>query len=205
MDLVGRIFGDLTVEWFGGKTKKSSKWVCRCVCDSVGIYGERQLLKFGITHCGCKGGVNHVLYPRFVAMIYRCYNKNAINYDDYGGRGIKVCDRWMESNGRGFENFLSDMCNYEDGLTLDRIDPDGDYEPANCRWVTQKVQHFNTRKSVANTSGRTGVSVEEDGRYTATIRIDGLVKSLGVFDSFIEAVRAREMAEIEEYGFSKEQ
>jgi hypothetical protein len=77
-------------------------------------------------------------------MIQRCYNPNNKGYKNYGGRGIKVCARWLES----FENFYEDMGDCPKGLTLDRKDNDGDYTSENCRWATKEEQQNNTRINV---------------------------------------------------------
>lgn len=79
-------------------------------------------------------------------MKARCNNPKSTNYDNYGGRGIKVCDRWMAS----FENFREDMRDCPPGLTIDRIDVDGNYEPKNCKWATRSEQMRNTRFTKLN-------------------------------------------------------
>lgn len=80
-------------------------------------------------------------YKSWINMIHRCYNKNTINYDYYGGRGIEVCDRWRNS----FINFLEDMGERPPGTSLDRIDVNGNYGPSNCKWSTPKEQAGNKR------------------------------------------------------------
>ncbi len=92
------------------------------------------------------------IYQAYSSMVHRCYSIGRQNYKYYGGRGIKICDRWKDS----FENFYEDMGERPDGKTLDRIDNDGDYTPENCRWATRKEQQRNTRKNVMLTyNGRT--------------------------------------------------
>ncbi len=84
----------------------------------------------------------HMLYPTWLAMICRCENPNYHGYKYYGGRGISVCERWHK-----FENFLADVDERPEGLTLDRWpDNDGNYEPSNIRWATKKEQCANSRK-----------------------------------------------------------
>lgn len=84
------------------------------------------------------------IYKVWMNMRARCKYPTSNGYKNYGGRGIKVCDRWQE-----FQNFLEDMCDKtSEGLTLDRIDNDGDYEPSNCRWATIEEQAINKRSTI---------------------------------------------------------
>lgn len=86
------------------------------------------------------------IYSIWCDMKKRCNNKNQSNYNNYGGRGIKVCKEWNDD----FESFLewSISNGYNDSLTIDRIDVNGNYEPSNCRWVTWEEQHYNKRNTV---------------------------------------------------------
>lgn len=87
---------------------------------------------------------NTPTYYSYSSMLKRCYKPTCASFKRYGGRGIKVCDRWLES----FENFLEDMGTRNEGTTLDRIDVDKDYSPENCRWATRKEQDLNKTNSV---------------------------------------------------------
>lgn len=148
----------LVVEYLG-----RSKWRCRCDCGTE-IVAHRSNLKSGQTgSCGClqrelaaarlrpyrltHGHTEGRQSPTYVAwqrMKQRCYYPGSDSYAEYGGRGIRVCDRWRES----FKSFLDDMGEKPKGLySLGRINNDGDYEPSNCRWETQIEQERNKRST----------------------------------------------------------
>jgi hypothetical protein len=105
-------------------------------------------------------GYTSPTYQSWKAMKGRCLNSSNSNFLDYGGRGITICERWLT-----FENFLADMGEKPDGLTLDRIDNDGNYEPNNVRWATRLEQGQNKRRSgPLSVDGRLRDSI---GRFTA--------------------------------------
>lgn len=134
-------------------------------------------------------------YQAFHQTKNRCNNPNNGRYKDYGGRGIKMCDRWNGMN--GYQNFLEDMGERPDGMTLDRIDNEKGYSPGNCRWTTYKVQSLNKRSYKNNTSGIKGVSLHKStGLWMSHIRIEGKGFSQ-YFHSKEAAIQARLKAELE--------
>lgn len=160
-DLTGMEFGNLVVlhrapdhETPGGQ--RITTWACKCKCGKE-IQVLSQNLRKGHTkscgcmfpshnlkHGGCIGNDKSRLYNIWAGMKARCFNKANPRYMYYGQRGIVVCEEWME-----FTTFRDwAMQNgYDDTLTIDRINNNGNYEPGNCRWVVQKVQSNNSRKN----------------------------------------------------------
>lgn len=141
------------------------------------------------------------IHSRWRSMKSRCYNPNNNRYYIYGKRGIKVCDRWKNS----LLAFLEDMGYPPKGMTLDRIDVNGDYNPENCKWSTPSEQAINRRKNDKNTSGVVGVSYhKKNDIWTAYVNINRKRKTLFSSKNKELAIIARLKAEIKYYGGLKQ-
>lgn len=134
--------------------------------------------------CTCEfKNTAHKLYSRYSKMINRCYNKKAHNYSYYGGRGITVCDRWLES----FDNFLEDMEeSFKEGLELDRINNNGSYSPDNCKWVTHS-KNMQNRKEFKNKNGYTNIHKTFGGKFEGRLQRNNVYYSTGLYNTAKEA------------------
>lgn len=187
VNIIGKKFNHLLVveeilprEGAGKKTY----FKCICECGTETITRKDALTTGSIKSCGClqkKSVTTHMYslihnirpeYRAWAAMKTRCYNKKERSYKDYGGRGIKVCDRWLNS----FENFLADMGNKPTPKhSIDRKDTNKGYSPENCRWATKKEQANNKRTTMFITIDGQTKSVSEWAE-TLGIKRDTLYK-----------------------------
>lgn len=139
-------------------------------------------------------------YSSYTNMIARCVSPTATGYHLYGGRGIKVCDRWL--NDGGFANFIEDVGPRPSAKhTIDRIDVNGNYEPGNCRWVSYADQARNKRVNPSNISKVAGVTPYQfgKGRWKATIWANYKNIHIGIFPDMESAITARKEAEIKHW------
>ncbi len=144
-------------------------------------------------------------YNSWDNMRRRCFSPSHESYPDYGGRGITVQEDWLFPNGDGFRNFLRDLGVCPEGYSLDRKDVNGDYTSQNCQWVDNSAQAYNKRKSQKNKSGKSGVWWASDrDRWEASISVNKRKRHLGRYTRYEDAVKAREEAEVQYYGFVKE-
>lgn len=204
-NLFGTRYGKLLA--LGRVTERTAsrglKWKCRCDCGKVVVVTALALRGGLKKSCGCDTIANIALskttHGKSKTKIYKTWNSMNMRckpgedgHPDYGQRGIRVCDEWANS----FEAFYTYVGDKPKGKSLDRIDPDGNYEPGNVRWVDQTTQLINRRVMPNNKSGVTGVSVLQSGKYLAELKIYGKRVLKKEFNTLEEARLAREEAEL---------
>ncbi len=212
----GNRYGLLTVVSEGPRAEYKSKrqvW-CKCDCSNpeLTLVTTNNLISGNTSSCGCVGEAsrkthgmsNTRTYQIHEGMLRRCNCPQQMGYENYGGRGIKVCEKWNTLLGGSFENFFEDMGEAPDGMSLDRIDFNDDYYKENCRWATNSIQGYNKGLDPNNTSGKSGVSFyTKQGKWSAEIHVENQHIRLGMFYNFEDAVKAREEAELKYYGWNK--
>ena len=169
-EFIGKKFGRLTVislneekikEEKGKNNKTRIYYNCLCDCGNTTIVEKGRLKNGNTKSCGCfhhevvskmfithgdsRNGKNKRLYSIYKNMKNRCYNKNGQDYNYYGGKGVIICDEWINDY-MNFKNWALKN-GYSDNLTIDRINVNGNYEPSNCRWVDMKTQMNNTTQN----------------------------------------------------------
>lgn len=173
VNLTGRKFGRITVL---KETKRADIYECQCVCGNKLTLWRSQLVNSVVRHCGClytracdisrkrkqlrhtrnvkkRNGKYRIVataeYWTWSSMKERCLLRNNNAYEFYGGRGVIICDQWLGKD--GLRHFLDDMGPRPVGMTLDRIDPFGNYEPTNCKWADSAEQGINKRQNYVET------------------------------------------------------
>lgn len=216
IDLTGQRFGKLVVERRAPNNTPSGRpqWICQCDCGKTTIVSGHNLREGKTKSCGCaKKGVNTIhgfakngcrekLYSVWAGIHQRCDNPHNTAYHNYGGRGIVMCSQWRESypcfREWAYQN------GYEEGLQIDRINNDGNYEPSNCRFVSPTTNAQNRRVQKSNTSGYSGVEYRaKQNDYRVTISVNNSHQHIGVYSSLEEAIEARKQAELKYWGYIK--
>lgn len=208
-DLKNKVFGRLTVLQLDTSTKsRRSNWICLCECGAQKVIPARGLIRGTSKSCGCllkesqqkirEKAFTHRLsktpvYRLWKGLRQRCFNPNSLAFHNYGGRGITLCEEWKNSAESFCEWALEN--GYQSGLSIDRIDVDGNYEPNNCRFVDRSVQNNNRRDNIyvnyeneritiKQLADRTGVEYRVLlSRYNRnpSIKVEDLIKESGYY------------------------
>ena len=163
-DMIGKTFGRLTVVGYAGARKQNGcvrrLWNCECSCGGKAVVDTKNLTTGNTKSCGCLAKEIHSkkriddsvrnkhesLRAIWKGMKSRCYNHNNPEYNRYGGRGITICDKWLKTSKEFIEWGLNN--GYEIGLSIDRIDTNGNYEPSNCQFITRSENVLKEKKTM---------------------------------------------------------
>lgn len=196
LNLMGERYGNLVVikeasPIYSNSGKMIRRWECQCDCGEKTIVRHGDLRSGRTTSCGCLKKERFVHkthgYSRtklgmvYASMRQRCNNPNNKNYDKYGGRGIRVCEEWALNNG------------YKEGLSIDRIDVDGNYCPENCRWTNWEVQTVNQGMRKDNKTGYKGIYFSQ-GSYKVQIKRNKKKYYFGSYKRLEDAIKALQEA-----------
>lgn len=207
LHLEGERYGKLVVmeeaESIYSKTGKMiRRWKCKCDCGNITIVRHGDLRNGSTVSCGCynyekESAAKTHGYSRtklgnvFEGMKQRCNNPKNKNYEKYGGRGIKICTEWLNDPKKFFDWAIKN--GYKEGLSIDRIDVNGNYEPDNCRWADNEAQCLNQRLRKDNKTGHKGIYYSE-GVYRVQIRRNKKRYYFGSYKTLPEAVKVLEEA-----------
>ena len=203
-DITGRRFGRLVVQAPAETAANGcARWECECDCGTLTIVKAKHLKAGATRSCGClrrdtntalKGThcLSHTAeYRIWRLMKYRCQDKSAKSYVNYGGRGIDIDPRW-----EAFETFYQDMGpRPSEKHTLERVDNDRGYSPENCVWATRVEQMRNQRPRKGNTTGVPGVVRHRSGGFEVCIGVGGKRRYVGYYSNLLDAFAARKSAE----------
>jgi hypothetical protein len=191
-DISNQMFGRLTaIEPTGEKRWGVYLWRCKCECGKEAVVAGNSLRSGLVRSCGCllsetarKKSLKHGLYgsPEYTSwdsMLQRCNNQKSTSYPRYGACGISVCAQWLD-----FSTFLSDMGPRPKGMSLDRINPFGNYEPSNCRWADNLTQSRNKKKKVTTFAQ----AQEARNRYSKGESPKKIREELGITEGSINGI-----------------
>lgn len=200
--MLGTTKGDFVISRLSDvKKDNQTTYVCHCLkCNSESLrtYSSLKRSKHPkCMFCSKADGISNserYTYESYRNMLQRCYNENYEHYENYGGKGITVCDIWKKS----FKSFIDDMGVRPEGLSLDRIDVELGYTKENCRWATQHIQIRNRGKTKSRYSQFRGVSYDKTRKkWVAFICYDHKTKHLGRYDTELEAAEAYNLEALE--------
>lgn len=219
IDISGHRFGRLVVIEHAGvhiqpSGQRKTMWKCKCDCGKE-VVVKATNLKNNTLSCGCyksevaketatlhglQGTAEHKIWT---GIKTRCYVVSSTMCEEYGGSDVTMCDRWLEPDGKGFLNFLEDMGERPEGMSINRVGGAKIYSKETCEWATNSIQGYDQKKPISNTSGKVGVSSTKNGTWVAYIDCEKRIH-LGTFKTFEEAVAARKAVELKYFGWNKE-